>query len=60
MEAYNVTKYVPCQSSVGPWAHAVRAVGLGLGEVGPVSHVRVDVHPDGGLNRLKLFGCIVQ
>ena len=28
----------------------------GLAEVGPVTHVRVDIIPDGGLSRLRLFG----
>ena len=28
----------------------------GLAELGPVTHVRVDIIPDGGLSRLRLFG----
>ncbi len=27
-----------------------------LHELGPVSHVRVNIHPDGGLSRVRLFG----
>lgn len=27
-----------------------------LHELGPVSHVRVNMHPDGGLSRVRLFG----
>jgi allantoicase len=29
-----------------------------LRELGPVSHARVNMHPDGGLSRVRLFGCI--
>jgi allantoicase len=29
-----------------------------LRDVGPVSHARVNMHPDGGLSRVRLFGCI--
>ncbi|HWW20086.1 MAG TPA: allantoicase [Steroidobacteraceae bacterium] len=29
-----------------------------LRDVGPVSHVRVNIHPDGGLSRVRLFGRI--
>jgi allantoicase len=25
-------------------------------DLGPVSHVRVNIHPDGGLSRVRLFG----
>jgi len=28
----------------------------GLATVGPVTHVRLDIYPDGGVNRLRLFG----
>lgn len=28
----------------------------GLAELGPISHVRLDLHPDGGVSRLRLFG----
>lgn len=28
----------------------------GLTEMGPISHVRLDLHPDGGVSRLRLFG----
>jgi allantoicase len=27
-----------------------------LADLGPVSHVRVNIHPDGGLSRVRLFG----
>jgi allantoicase len=27
-----------------------------LRDVGPISHVRVNIHPDGGLSRVRLFG----
>jgi allantoicase len=25
-------------------------------DIGPVSHVRFNIHPDGGVSRLRLFG----
>lgn len=28
----------------------------GLADLGPVSHVRFDIHPDGGISRLRLMG----
>jgi allantoicase len=33
--------------------HRFQAV---LRDIGPVSHVRVNIHPDGGLSRVRLFG----
>ena len=27
-----------------------------LEEIGPVSHVRVSIYPDGGISRIRLFG----
>jgi allantoicase len=27
-----------------------------LHALGPVSHVRVNIHPDGGVSRIRLFG----
>ena len=27
-----------------------------LQDIGPISHVRVNIHPDGGLGRVRLFG----
>ena len=27
-----------------------------LRDLGPVTHVRVNIHPDGGISRLRLFG----
>jgi allantoicase len=33
--------------------HRFQAV---LRDVGPISHVRVNIHPDGGLSRVRLFG----
>jgi allantoicase len=29
-----------------------------LASLGPVSHVRMNIHPDGGVSRLRLFGKI--
>jgi allantoicase len=26
--------------------------------LGPVTHVRLNIHPDGGVSRLRLFGCL--
>jgi len=28
----------------------------GITDLGPISHVRVNMHPDGGLSRVRLFG----
>lgn len=30
-----------------------------LRDIGPVSHVRVNMHPDGGMSRVRLFGRVV-
>ena len=27
-----------------------------LADLGPVSHLRVNIHPDGGLSRIRFFG----
>jgi allantoicase len=29
-----------------------------LAALGPVSHVRMNIHPDGGISRLRLFGTV--
>jgi allantoicase len=29
-----------------------------VADAGPVSHVRFDIYPDGGVSRLRLFGQI--
>lgn len=29
-----------------------------LNEIGPISHVRVKIYPDGGISRLRLFGAV--
>ena len=34
--------------------------GFRLGQVGPVDHVRLDIYPDGGISRLRLFGRIAR
>jgi allantoicase len=31
-----------------------------LASLGPVSHVRMNIHPDGGVSRLRLFGKIAR
>ena len=31
-----------------------------LAHLGPVSHVRLNLHPDGGVSRLRLFGSIAH
>jgi allantoicase len=31
-----------------------------LANLGPVSHVRMNIHPDGGVSRLRLFGRIAR
>ena len=33
---------------------------LGPAASGPVSHVRLEIHPDGGLARLRLFGALTS
>jgi allantoicase len=25
-------------------------------DIGPVSHIRINIHPDGGLSRVRFFG----
>src|SRR5690606_15771315 len=30
--------------------------GADIGQVGPVSHVMLNIHPDGGISRLRIFG----
>jgi allantoicase len=37
-------------------ADSVHRFGAELRELGPISHVRVNIHPDGGLSRVRLFG----
>jgi allantoicase len=37
-------------------ADSVHRFGVELRELGPISHVRVNIHPDGGLSRVRLFG----
>lgn len=37
-------------------ADSVHQFGAELRDVGAVSHVRVNIHPDGGLSRVRLFG----
>jgi len=27
-----------------------------VNKIGPVSHIRVNIHPDGGLSRVRFFG----
>jgi allantoicase len=34
----------------------VHRFGTELRELGPISHVRVNIHPDGGLSRVRMFG----
>lgn len=29
-------------------------------DIGPVTHIRVNIHPDGGLSRVRFFGSIIQ
>jgi allantoicase len=31
-----------------------------LADLGPVSHVRMNIHPDGGVSRLRLFGTVAR
>jgi allantoicase len=31
-----------------------------LAHLGPVSHVRLNLHPDGGVSRLRLYGSIAH
>ena len=31
-----------------------------LARLGPVSHVRLNLHPDGGVSRLRLYGSIAH
>ena len=31
-----------------------------LPPTGPVTHVRIDIHPDGGLSRLRRFGTLTD
>lgn len=37
-------------------ADAIHEFGAELAELGPVTHVRLDIFPDGGVSRLRLFG----
>jgi allantoicase len=37
-------------------ADAVHQFAAELRDIGPISHVRVNMHPDGGLSRVRLFG----
>jgi allantoicase len=37
-------------------ADSVHRFGAELRDLGPISHVRVNIHPDGGLSRVRLFG----
>jgi allantoicase len=37
-------------------ADSVHRFSAELRDLGPVSHVRVNIHPDGGLSRVRLFG----
>jgi allantoicase len=37
-------------------ADSVHRYGAELRDLGPISHVRVNIHPDGGLSRVRLFG----
>ena len=39
-------------------ADSIRHVAGGLDNCGPVSHVRLDIFPDGGVSRLRLFGVL--
>jgi allantoicase len=39
-------------------ADQVHSFGAELSSLGPVSHVRVNMHPDGGLSRVRMFGRI--
>ena len=31
-----------------------------LNAIGPVSHVRMSIYPDGGVSRLRLYGRVLQ
>jgi allantoicase len=37
-------------------ADSVHRFGAELRDLGPISHVRVNIHPDGGLSRVRMFG----
>jgi allantoicase len=37
-------------------ADAIHEFGSELSDVGPVTHVRLNIYPDGGVSRLRLFG----
>ena len=39
-------------------ADTVLEISAALNDVGPVSHVRLDIYPDGGVSRLRLFGTL--
>ena len=40
-------------------ADAIHDIGAdGLADIGPVTHVRLNIFPDGGISRLRLFGTL--
>jgi len=39
--------------------HSVR-IAAELSQVGPVSHLRMSIYPDGGVSRLRVYGRPVQ
>jgi allantoicase len=41
-------------------ADAEHEIAEGLADLGPVSHVRLNIFPDGGVSRLRLYGRIVK